>query len=157
MQWRPHQRPSHEDVLRRKEEVWRQALPDIRQGLISRAPYIAGYRRQQHAANEQQIKHAISHALSIACTDCPATSFTLISKREVECWTLADFHKVQLLTMVCPCGKVQHELPPTHIGFFGNTPEQPKVIFEADLLRSFRHSWMTGMSASNFCSAMTRL
>ncbi|EIE18060.1 hypothetical protein COCSUDRAFT_45605 [Coccomyxa subellipsoidea C-169] len=26
MQWRPHQRPSYEDVLRRKEEVWRQVM-----------------------------------------------------------------------------------------------------------------------------------
>ena len=54
------------------------------------------------------------------------------------------------------CGQLRHELPPTHIGFFGNTPEQPKVIFEADLLRSFRNSWLRGMSASNFCASMTK-
>ena len=38
-----------------------------------------------------------------------------------------------------------------HIGFFGNTPEEPKVIFETDLLPSFRNSWLRGMSASNLC------
>ena len=52
------------------------------------SPYIAGYRRQQHKINQQQIEHASSHALSIECRVCPGASLTLISHREVECWTL---------------------------------------------------------------------
>lgn len=31
------------------------------------------------------------------------------------------------------------------------------MIFEADLLRSFRNSWLRGVSASTFCSSMTGL
>lgn len=99
-------------------------------GFDQQSTFIAGHKRQQRAANQHQIEHATAHALSIACTDCPATSVTLSSRGEVECWILADFHRVQLLTIVCPCGQLEHELP-MHIGFFENTPEQLKAIFEA--------------------------
>ena len=104
MHWRPNQRQSYEEVVQRKEDQWRQALPGIKDSVISRAPYTAGHRRQQHKINQQKIEHVISHALSIGCRFCPGASLTLISHREVECWTLADYHRVQLLTMACPCG-----------------------------------------------------
>ncbi|BDA51460.1 hypothetical protein COCOBI_19-0150 [Coccomyxa sp. Obi] len=129
-----------------------QALPSIRQTIISEAPYIAGYMREQNAGHLRQIRGMIDFAAQGACRTCQMGPET-VSWRKVEYWGLVNRHIVQLPYLRCE--HIQCELPAAAIGCFGNAPESPTVIYEADLLRYFRHCWHSGMSAAKFCSTIS--
>ncbi|CAL8470405.1 g9947 [Coccomyxa elongata] len=154
LSWRDYQRPTYEETLRRKEEAWQQALPSIRSTTISEAPYIAGFRREQSASHLRQIWAMIHFAAQSACS-----SFLMgpdsVSWRKVEYWGLANRHIVELPYLQCE--HMHGELPAAAIGCFGSAPASPTILYEAELLRYFRHCWHSGMSAAKFCSTIGQI
>jgi hypothetical protein len=87
----------------------------------------------------------------------PADVLRVVSSRKVACHVLGSSFWLKVPTVTCCCCNSSWEVHPADVGFFSNSPEQPFVWFDCQMLQLYTHLFYpSGTSMSCFADAMSK-
>jgi len=145
------QRLQQHGALQRSEDQQKQ-LGNVKEHVSNciKTAYLRHGCQVLHDEQQQQQQHVEQ--------PCPAVEVVqVVSSRSVACHVLGYSFWQQVPTVRCSCCRQTWEVHPADVGFFSNSPEQPFVWFDSQVLQLYQHLFMSGLSASCFAESLSKI